>query len=149
MLLQNRLANVLIVDKEAPGKPKLRAFSHVVSNPEEVQQWVLVALEHLGDPVAFDARSCAAMQNKDVSFYLDKKRSVPFVHAVRVEPLANPPPTRTKQQRRMLAKLEANKNKARLRGAFDALRVEDADTRAAARAEKAAEELMRLSEPEV
>ena len=146
MLLENTLANVLIVDKDGVEKRKLRAFSHVARTPAEVQQWVLVALEHLGDPVAFDARSCAAMKNKDVSFYLDKKRSVPFVHAVRVEPPAKRPPTRNKQQRRMLAKLEANKNKARLRGAFDALRVED--TRAAARAEKVAEELMELA-PEV
>ena len=88
MLLENKLANVLVRDKDVGKKEKWRAFSHVVKNPDEVEAWVPVNLPELGDTVYFDRRTCEVMNEKDVTFYIAKKRSVAFLHAVKVtEPL--------------------------------------------------------------
>jgi hypothetical protein len=65
------------------GRKKLRAFSHVAASPAEVKRWVLVELEGLGDPVLFDARSCEAMHERDVSFVVSPDRKpVAVLHAV-------------------------------------------------------------------
>ena len=64
-------------------KKKLRAFSHAAGSPAEVPRWVLVELEGLGDPVLFDARSCEAMHERDVSFVVSPNREpVAVLHAV-------------------------------------------------------------------
>jgi hypothetical protein len=66
-------------------KPKLRAFSHLAGSPADVERWVVVKLERLGDPVLFDARSCDAMHQRDVSFVVSPDRKpVAVLHAVYV-----------------------------------------------------------------
>jgi hypothetical protein len=68
---------------ETKKKKKLRAFSHAAGSPAEVPRWVLVELEGLGDPVLFDARSCEAMHERDVSFVVSPNREpVAVLHAV-------------------------------------------------------------------
>ena len=89
-LLENRLANVLLKDKNHPGGTKWRAFSHISTKPEEVEEWVPVDLEELGGTVYFDHRSCEIMNEADLTIYIAKKRQVPFLHAVGVSPPKNP-----------------------------------------------------------
>ena len=84
MLLENLLANVLVKNKDVEGGKKWRPFSHVTKHPDDVESWVPVTLDELGDTVYFDKRSVTVMNERDVTFYIAKKRSVPFLHAVRV-----------------------------------------------------------------
>lgn len=85
MLLDNLLVNVLIVDSDGIEKRKLRAFSHLTANPDDVQHWIPLELEGLGDPIVFDRRTCETMQGQDLDFYI-AKGPVPFVRAVRIQP---------------------------------------------------------------
>lgn len=86
MLLENKLAKWLVRDKDGPdgAHVKLRPFSHVAAHPGEVERWVKVALDELGDVVVFDVRSCEAMHDKDVTFYVAKNRATAFLRAVRI-----------------------------------------------------------------
>jgi len=86
--LDNLLAKWLIpspISGDDPRKRKLRAFSHVATSPAEVERWVLVELDGLGDPVLFDARSCEAMHERNVSLVVSPNREpVAVLHAVYV-----------------------------------------------------------------
>jgi len=84
MLLENRMANVLVKNKDVQDGKKWRTFSHLAKHPDEVESWVPVELDELGDTVYFDRRSCEIMNERDVTFYIANKRAVPFLHAVRV-----------------------------------------------------------------
>jgi len=85
VLLPNKLAQWMLRPQGADAAA-VRPFSHVADNPKDVPQWSMVHLQELGAAVAFDRRTCVLMHDHDVDFYVARKRSQPFLHAVRIEP---------------------------------------------------------------
>jgi hypothetical protein len=79
-LLENLLVTWRVALKGTTQK--LRAFSHVATTPADVSDWAPVDLDMLGEPVLVDIRSCAAMQDRDVSFH-----RVAQLHGIMVRPL--------------------------------------------------------------
>ena len=84
-LLENLLVTWRVALKGTTQK--LRAFSHVATTPADVSDWAPVDLDMLGEPVLVDIRSCAAMQDLDVSFLVSTKHRVAQLHGIMVRPL--------------------------------------------------------------
>jgi hypothetical protein len=84
MIVENKLAAWVVPIKD--HQEQFRAFSHCASTPEEVHAWTPVDLDHLGQPVLFDNRTCELMKDHDVTFLMSTKHNTPVLHAVIIKP---------------------------------------------------------------
>jgi len=51
----------------------LKCFSHLAAHPKEVENWVPLNLEQLGDTIMFDKRTIEEMNGKNIDFLMEKK----------------------------------------------------------------------------
>jgi len=78
--LMNRLHRwyLPLRDEEEEGKTakSIRCFSHLVSHPKDVLEWVPVTLKHLDGTVAFDRRTCECMHEHKIEVLLTHQNMI-------------------------------------------------------------------------
>jgi len=82
--LRNTLLRWQIVDEDT--KKRFRAFSHVATNPDDVEKWVTVTLPELGEPVAMDRSTVELLNNHDVTISLAKAAGQSYVREIAYKP---------------------------------------------------------------